>query len=44
MGANTSRKHGELKPQSFSHCGSLDHPDMVPLLSSYYCHFLLGMI
>jgi hypothetical protein len=23
----TSRKHGKKEPQSFSHCGSFDHPD-----------------
>jgi hypothetical protein len=25
---STSRKHCEKEPQSFSHCGSFDHPDL----------------
>ena len=24
----TSTKHGKKEPQSFSHCGSFDHPDL----------------
>jgi hypothetical protein len=28
---NTSRKHGKKEPQSFSHCGSFDHPDLQSL-------------
>jgi hypothetical protein len=27
----TSRKHGHKEPQSFSHCGSFDHPDLQSL-------------
>jgi len=30
-GLHTSRKHGKKEPQSFSHCGSFDHPDMQSL-------------
>ena len=25
---STSKKHGKKEPQSFSHCGSFDHPDL----------------
>jgi hypothetical protein len=28
---NTSRKHGKKELQSFSHCGSFDHPNMQSL-------------
>jgi hypothetical protein len=28
---STSRKHGKKEPQSFSHCGSFDHPNLQSL-------------
>ena len=38
---HTSRKPCEKKPQSFSHCGSFDHPDLQSLndYKKNYFHF-----
>jgi hypothetical protein len=35
----TSRKHGKKEPQSFSHCGSFDHPDVQSLTAHLFFWF-----
>ena len=40
---STSRKHGEKEPQSFSHCGSFDHPDLKSHNDYNYLFFILRL-
>ena len=39
----TSRKHGKKEPQSFSHCGSFDHPDVQSLNDHRLLFFILPL-